>query len=593
MKSKIRERITFKIKNVNKRIISVLMVTLAFAQLSAQTNIVSTNTLAEQVMLGAFNPTLYLPTTIIDHPDSISKGINARVNKDSLHAYLVALKGFQTRNSGSDTTSLVRGIGASRKWIYKKFQQFSTVNQNRLIPSYLKFDLAICGTNTHKNVLAVLPGTDTSDKSIIIIEAHMDSRCNVNCDTNCVAEGMEDNGSGTALVIELARVMSKYAYKRTIVFMTTTAEEQGLFGAEAMADYVALKGIKVHGVLNNDVIGGVICGQTSSPPSCSGAGTYDSLNVRLFSFGGFNSFHKQLARFVKLEYKELIKPIAPITMTIHIMTPEDRTGRGGDHIPFRQHLYNAIRFTSANEHGDASLGAGYTDRQHTSSDILGVDTDNDLIIDSFFVDFKYLARNAVINGNAAGMMAIGPLVPDFTLTSTGNDLIINITQQTQYLKYRIGVRTLTNDWDSVYTFVGSTSHTISNLNPANYIVSVASVDSKSVESLFSKELQYSVIAGTKEYGPNGKSIELLQNKPNPFDEATTISVLVNKDANYKEAYIIIKDLQGKEVQKTPITLEKGMNEINYDHGYHKSGTYMYSLVIDGKVVQTKQMVFTN
>ncbi len=577
-----------------KRSVIVLMVTLAsFAKLSAQTNIISTNTVAEQVMLGAYNPTLFLATTIIDHPDSISKGINARISADSLHAYLVALKNFQTRNSGSDTTSLVRGIGAARKWIYKKFQQFSLVNENRLLPSYLKFDLGICGTNTHKNVLAVLPGTDTSDKTVIIIEGHMDSRCNVNCDTACIAEGMEDNGSGTALVIELARVMSKYSYKRTIVFMTTTAEEQGLFGAEAMADYVQAKGIKVRGVLNNDVIGNVICGVTSSPPSCSGTGSIDSSNVRLFSFGTFNSFHKQLARFVKLEYKELIKPIAPVTMTIHIMTPEDRTGRGGDHIPFRQHNYTAIRFTSANEHGDANLIAGYTDRQHTSSDILGVDTDADLIIDSFFVDFNYLARNAVINGNAAGMMGIGPLTPDFTLTSTGNNLIVNILTQQQYLKYRIGVRTLTNDWDSVYTFSGAISHTISNLNPANYIVSVASVDNKDVESLFSKELQYSVISGLMHPDANKKSVELLQNKPNPSDEATTISVLVNKDMSHKDAYILIKDLQGKEVLKTKITLEIGMNEINYDHGYHKSGTYIYSLMIDGKIVQSKQMVFTN
>jgi hypothetical protein len=576
-----------------KKLPVVLMVTIACLKFSAQTNIVSTNTLAEQVMLGAYNPTLFLASTIIDHPDSISRGVNSRVSPDSLHAYLVALKNFKNRNTGSDTISVVRGIGAARKWVYSKFQQISIANQNRLLPSYLKFDLALCGINSHKNVFAVLPGTDTSDKELVFIEAHLDSRCAGLCDTACLAEGMEDNGSGTALVIELARVMSKYSYKRTLVFVTTISEEQGLNGAEAFADYIQAKGIKMHSVFNNDVIGGVICGQTSSPPSCPGAGNIDSTHVRLFSFGTFNSFHKQLARFIKLEYKEMIQPIAPVSMTIHIMTPEDRTGRGGDHIPFRQHGYTNVRFTSANEHGDASLGAGYTDRQHTSSDILGVDTDADLVIDSFFVDFNYLARNAVINGNAMGMSAIGPLTPDFILNSTVNNLIINITQQTQYLKYRIGVRTLTNDWDSVYTFSGATSYTISNLNPVNYIVSVASVDSKDVESLFSKELQYSVISGLESQTKKAQNIELLQNKPNPSDEATTITVLVNKDVNYKQAFITIKDMLGREVLRSAIKLEKGMNEINYDHGYHKSGTYIYSLEIDGKVVQSKQMVFTN
>lgn len=575
------------------KFVGVLLVTFACFKLSAQTNIVSTNTLAEQVMLGMYNPSTFLATTIINHPDSISKGINARVSPDSLHQYLVDLKNFKTRNTGSDTISIVRGIGAARNWVYKKFQQISIANENRLIPSFLRFDLSLCGITRHKNVFAVLPGTDTTDKEIVFIEAHLDSRCAGLCDTACIAEGMEDNGSGTALVIELARVMCKYSYKRTLVFVATISEEQGLNGAEAFADYIQAKGIKMHSVFNNDVIGGVICGQTSSPPSCPGAGNFDSTHVRLFSFGGFNSSHKQLARFVKLEYKELIKPIAPVTMTIHIMTPEDRTGRGGDHIPFRQHNYSAIRFTSANEHGDASLGAGYTDRQHTSTDILGVDTDADLILDSFFVDFNYLARNAVINGNAMGMSAIGPLTPSFTLTSTGNNLIVTILTQQQYLKYRIGVRTLTNDWDSVYTFSGATSHTISNLNPANYIVSVASVDNKDVESLFSNEMQYSIISGLMKNALQENGIELLQNKPNPSDEATTISVLVDKNFSYREAYITIKDLQGKEVLKTPITLEKGMNEINYDHGYHKSGTYIYSLIIDGKVIQSKQMVFTN
>jgi len=179
-----------------------LVTTGFFSAVNAQTNIVSTNLVAEQVMLGNYNPTVYLATNVINHPDSISKEINVRVSPDSLHSYLETLRGFRTRNTGSDTISTIRGIGASRKWVLKKFQQFSLQNENRLLPSYLKFDLAICGITSHKNIFAVLPGTDTSDKSIIIIEAHLDSRGVGVCDTACLAEGMEDNGSGTALVIE-------------------------------------------------------------------------------------------------------------------------------------------------------------------------------------------------------------------------------------------------------------------------------------------------------------------------------------------------------------------------------------------------------
>ncbi|MFM9944303.1 MAG: M28 family peptidase [Bacteroidia bacterium] len=559
----------------------------------AQTNIISTNPVAEKIMLGNYNPNTYKATKVLNLPDTISNGINKRISPDSLKAYLEVLRTFKNRNTGSDTISKTIGIGAARRWVFSKFTQFSNANENRLIPSYLQFNQLICNQSQHRNIFAVLPGSDTSDKSIIIIEAHIDSRCQDGCDTACVAEGMEDNGSGTALVIELARVMSQYSYNHTIVFLLTIAEEQGLNGAEAFADYVQAKGIKVKAVLNNDVIGGVICGQTASQPGCSGAGLIDSLNVRLFSYGNFNSIWKGLARYTKLQYNTRIKPIAKVKMNVNIMTPEDRTGRGGDHIPFRQHNYAAIRLTAANENGNADVAnAGYIDRQHTSSDILGTDTDNDKKIDSFFVDFNYLGRNAVINGCTAGMIGISPLTPDFTLSTDWiSKLTVTITQQTQYQKYKVGLRTTTNDWDTVYTFSGTT-FTFSVPNPATYIVSVCSVNNLGVESLFSKEIQ-TKISGINELNKPQQAVELLQNKPNPSDEATTISVMVNTHEKIKAAYISISDLTGKEVHKIPIELNNGMNEVEYNHGYHQSGTFIYSLIIDGKIIQSRRMVFTN
>jgi hypothetical protein len=360
---------------------------------------------------------------------------------------LEKLGSFQNRNSGSDTISSIKGIGAARRWVYEKFQQFSTVNNNRLLPSYLQFDLSICSIGQHRNVFAVLPGIDTTDHSIIIIESHLDSRCEGLCDTSCLAQGVDDNGSGTALVIELARVMSVYSFNHTIVFLTNIAEEQGLYGAEAFADYVQEKGIGVKAVLNNDIVGGVLCGHTSSPPSCSPFGDIDSTQIRLFSYGGFNSLHKGLVRFIKLEYKEELLPLVSVPMTISLMTGEDREGRGGDHIPFRQHGYLAVRFTSANENGDANVAdTGYIDNQHTSRDVLGYDTDLDGLLDSFLVDFNYLARNTAINGNAAAMAAIGPKTPTFALTTGGNQVDVSITADQLYPQYRVGVRSLTYDW---------------------------------------------------------------------------------------------------------------------------------------------------
>ncbi len=559
----------------------------------AQTNIAPTNNLAEQIMLGNYNPATYKASNVINQPATLSSGINNRVSPDSLKALLLELNEFGNRNTGADTVSATKGIGAARRWTLNKFQQYSQQNENRLITSYLQFDRTICNQAQHRNIFAVLPGMDTGDKSIIIIEGHIDSRCEGACDTACNALGMEDNATGTVLVMELARVMSQYSFNHTIVFLVTIGEEQGLYGAKAFADYCKQKGIEVKAVLNNDVVGGIICGQTASPPGCMGAGTIDSTNVRLFSEGTFNSRNKGLARFMKLEYKEMLRPIVKVPTTINILTPEDRTGRGGDHIPFRQHGYAAIRLCAANEHGDADVSnPNYKDRQHTGTDVLGVDTDNDMVIDSFFVDFNYLARNAVINGNAAAMLALGPKTPDFFVSPPfgDNSIGIDILTQQQYKKYRVGIRTTTNDWDSVYTFTGTYS-TIPLPSNSNYIVSVASVDSNGVESLFSEEKYASV--NVQYYEKEKPTVELLQNHPNPFDGETVISVAANDNINYKNAYISIIDINGKEVKRLEINLNKGVNEVVYSHGYFAAGTYLYSLVVDGKTIDTKRMIFAN
>jgi len=562
----------------------------------SQTNMQFTSNAAEQVIKGDFNPAAYMTTASITNHEQIISFIQNNVSADSLKAHILTLATFQNRNTASDTVSTTFGIGASRRWVYNQFQSISQASENRLIPSYFQFNRSICGVTQHRNVLAVLPGTDTSNHQVIILEAHMDSRCEDECDTLCQAEGIEDNASGSALILELARVMSKCAFKNTLVFMLTIGEEQGLYGADAFADYCNQQDILVKAVLNNDVIGGVICGQTSSPPSCPSYNDVDSTQVRIFSNGGFNSVHKQLARFVKLQYMEELKPLVSVPMLITIMSNEDRTGRGGDHIPFRQNGFTACRFTSANEHGNASIVPGYTDRQHTTTDVIGVDTNLDGEIDSFFVDFNYLARNACINGVAATVAAIGPKKPDFSVafTTPSPGIVIQVTQETQYASYRVGIRSITNDWDSVYTMVGNYDTIFPPL--ANvYYVSIAAVDDNQLESLFSKEvaIQNSQLSIEEIAEDKIVPFELLQNRPNPFDEVTIIGVAVNKPCLYTEAEIHIKDVTGKLIEKIKIELNPGINEVFYQHGFGTTGIYYYSLLIDGKEVQSKSMIFAN
>ena len=563
----------------------------------SQANIALTNPEAESVLMGNYNPLDYQASTVFDDPHEIAAELTDRINADSLYQYLKKMSEFETRNTGSDTVSDTRGIGAARRWTHQKFQQFSAQNEGRLITSYLQFNRVICGLDLHRNIVAVLPGRDTIDPGnskpgIVIIEGHLDSRCDTPCDTNCLAEGMEDNGSGSALVLELARVMSKYTYDRTIVFMLTIGEEQGLYGADAMADYVKANNIPVAAVLNNDVIGGIICGETSSAPSCPGLNDIDSTQVRIFSSGTFSSRNKQLARYVKLQYEEELKQHVKVPQQITLMTAEDRQGRGGDHIPFRAQGYAAIRFTSANEHGDASNGANYEDRQHTSEDILGVDTDNDGQIDSFFVDFNYLARNAAINANAATMIAqnvcsdIGLVVEQINW----KQVRVNIGGDwCPGPPYRIAIRTETNDFDTlIYT---EEQETIIEVTPGfMHFISTCRVNEDGIESLFSGE-QFIDIVGVEDEPTQDRGIQLLQNRPNPFDEATAIAFLVHEMPAVNVATIRITDVQGRVVDQLKHPIQMGMNEMVYTHGYGKVGTYYYSLLIGDQVADTKKMVF--
>lgn len=563
---------------------------------TAQTNFFFTHAAAEQVLKGQYDPADYLANIVIDDPEVIASELSAHISPDSLKAYITTLSTFGNRNSGSDTVSATWGIGAARRWVVSRFEEFSAENDNRLLAGYFQFDREMCGVVQHRNMLAVLPGTDPDPNGVIIVEAHIDSRCEGLCDTACIAQGVEDNASGTALVMELARVMARYSFKNTIVFMPVIGEEQGLYGAEAFAVYCKNNNIPVHAVLNNDVIGGVICGHTSSPPSCSGFNSVDSTSVRLFSSGNFNSPHKQLARFIKLEYRENLLASQSVPMNIRIMSPEDRTGRGGDHIPFRSRGYAAMRFTAANEHGDAGVTVpGYDDRQHSFRDVLGVDTDGDSVVDSFFVQFNYLARNALINGNAVAMAARGiPKPAGFTGIRSGNTLQIDIDAPDTLGTFRVALRTNSNDWDTVFTLTGS-NHGMFPCNPTGLlIVSVASVDEAGIESLFSIEKSILVTSTEEnEVVDSEKSIRLFQNRPNPFDEATWISFWVNEVPKYRKATLQITDMGGKLIEVMPLSLKQGMNEVMYTHGYGVRGTFQYALFIDDKVVDTRQMIFAN
>lgn len=578
-------------------ILSALFVSTLFwrageGEVLAQTSILSTNPVAHDILLGNYTPSAYFPSTVINQHSPIVQGISNEINSDSLKSYMIQLAAFHNRSTGADTSSNSIGIGAARRWARDKFSEFSVINQNRLIPSFLQFDQQICNVYQHRNIFAVLPGMQNTDKSCVIIEAHIDSRCEVDCDSLCQAQGMEDNATGCALVLELARVMSKYAFNNTIVFLLTIGEEQGLMGAEAFALYCEQNSITVKCVQNNDVIGGIICGATSSPPSCPGVDQIDSTHVRIFSYGSYTSPHKAFARFSKLEYLDEAFQFANVPMAISVMTPEDRTGRGGDHIPFRSHNFTAIRFTAANEHGNANVAdINYTDRQHSFRDILGVDTDANGSIDSFYVDFNYLKRNTIINGTAAAMAAIGPMMPAFTFTNDSSGIKITVSAQTQYAKYAVHVRRIASnyDLDLLYYFTGTLTYDIPGIKKdSTYYVSIASVDTSDVESLFSIEQKIKangdgpLIISETTY--NGKfQLEIV---PNPSRGITSVRLLSSFPCPVQVQLI---DILGREVMHKSALLSYGENEIPFEV-IAPPGVYNLNVYSQNKFVTSKRMV---
>ncbi|MBI1192305.1 MAG: M20/M25/M40 family metallo-hydrolase [Bacteroidetes bacterium] len=481
-------------------LIALLLFGLSAANAQAPFNIRVSHAGVDAVLRGEYDPAAYAASDVQAEFDPIICGLEAGISPDTLQALVQRLQDFETRNTYADTSSAVRGIGAARRWAFDWFSSVSARNENRLLVAYMDFEMppaAECGAGFFRNVFAVLPGRDTADASVVLVEGHMDSRCEVLCDTACYAPGADDNGSGTALVMELARVMSAYTFDHTLVFLLTVGEEQGLFGAEAFAQYCSDEGIGVKAVQNNDITGGVICGPSSSPPSCSGDGAIDSLSVRIFSSGVINSIHKDYARFMKTIYREKVRGVSSSPMAVRLMSQEDRSGRGGDHIPFRVAGFRAIRVCASHEHGDANTAsAAYTGRQHSVRDVIGVDTDGDFVVDSFFVDFRYLQRNAVFNGAAMAAAALGPDAPALAVLDDGLVVRVTLAPLLPGERYRIGVRQFGNDFEALYE-VAAPVFDLPGIEPGNtYRVSAALVNAAGVQSLFSAETNFFASANT-------------------------------------------------------------------------------------------------
>jgi hypothetical protein len=334
--------------------------------------------------------------------------IAGEVSAQRIESTIRKLVSFGTRNSLSETQSETRGIGAARRWIKAELERCSKEADGRLRVAFdqhlVESGARVPRPTTFVNVVATLPGEQAESRDrIYVVSGHYDSMPSSPIDGEKDAPGANDDASGTAVSMELACVMAKYKFDATLVFMAVSGEEQGLLGSTAYAKAAKAKGLDIAGMMTNDIVG-----------NTRGAdGRVERNRVRLFAegvppvkdlpdaviaalrTGGENDLPtRQLARFVK-ESAERHVP----GMKVDVIWRRDRYLRGGDHFPFLDAGYPALRFTEPNE-----------DWRHQHQDVRVVDgvQFGDL---PEFVDFAYVADVARVNGAALASLALGPAVP--------------------------------------------------------------------------------------------------------------------------------------------------------------------------------------
>lgn len=345
--------------------------------------------------------------TTIDRDPEIASMVR-EVNPDSLKSYITQMVSFGTRSTVSSTTDPKRGIGAARNWVLSTFQRFAAASEGRMsalldTTTYAADGRRVTTPVNLGDVVATLKGADPNDHRIFVISGHLDSRRTNVMDGTGDAPGANDDGSGSAAVIECARIMSRHHFGATIIFVTVSGEEQGLLGSGYLAKKARDQGWNIEAMLNNDIVGSNNSSETN---------IIDNTRVRVFSEGlpiydldkqakmirqlGLENDSKSrlLSRYVKETGERYVDNL----QVVQIYRP-DRFLRGGDHSPFQENGFAAVRITEMNEN--------YT-RQHQDVRVAGGIQYGDL---PEFIDFEYLRKNTALNLACLANLAKAPGSP--------------------------------------------------------------------------------------------------------------------------------------------------------------------------------------
>jgi acetylornithine deacetylase/succinyl-diaminopimelate desuccinylase-like protein len=408
--------------------------------------------------------------------------IVSQISARNIEHSIRTLVSFGTRNTLSDQNDPKRGIGAARDWLYSEFLKAAAASGGRMTvekQSYMQEANPpprgrVPTATLVTNVVATLRGTQpASANRMYVVSGHYDSMCGSTIDAKCDAPGANDDASGTAAVLEMARVMASYQFDATIVFMAVAGEEQSLLGSTYFAEQAKKKGLDIEAMFTNDIIGN----------SLGGNGVRDTRTVRVFSegvpsnetgpegttrrsVGGENdSAARQLARFIQ----ETARRYVP-GMKVMMVYRRDRYLRGGDHIPFLEHGYPAVRFTETNENYN---------HQHQNVRVEKGVQYGDL---PEFVDFNYTANVARVNAASLAVLALAPARPKnaailTTRLTNDTDLKWDANKEPDIAGYEIVWRDTTSPaWTNSRPVGNVTSFTLKGMSKDNYFFGVRAVD---------------------------------------------------------------------------------------------------------------------
>lgn len=350
--------------------------------------------------------TLLLTVSMFSQTDTRVYDIINAVSAERIKADITTLANFGTRHTLSDTISQTRGIGAARRWIKSEFDKISS-NCNSCLNVFYQKDLVkkdgrrIVHDVMVVNVVAIQKGTKYPNR-FIIMSGDIDSRVSNPTDFTSDSPGANDNASGMAGTIEAARVLSKYKFENSIIYVGLSGEEQGLFGGRGLAAYAKQKEWEIIGIINNDMIGnikgvdGVIDNRTfrifsePTPPT----ETERARRLRRFYGGEVDGISRQLARYIYTTTKTYMPEMNP-----KMIYRLDRFGRGGHHRPFNDAGFAGVRIMEMHEN--------YTQQHQDIRTENGIEYGDKIK----FVNFEYAKKLTAVNAINLATIAWAPPAP--------------------------------------------------------------------------------------------------------------------------------------------------------------------------------------